>query len=88
LALAGQSAPLTFTSFQGNVALQKGSLLCQDCTLKTVGALYSVSGSTAFDRTLDLRLERPSGPSYAVSGPLDSPRIEPISAPASQAKLQ
>ncbi len=88
MALAGQNAPLTFASFEGNVALQKGSLLCQDCTLKTIGAMYSVSGSTAFDRTLDLRLERPSGPSYAVSGPLDSPRIEPISVPPAQAKLQ
>ena len=88
LTLAGQTAPLTFTDFEGNVTLQKGSLLCQDCQLKTTGATYSVTGSTGLDRTLELRLEHASGPSYSVSGPLDNPRVEPIPTPPAQAKLQ
>ena len=88
LTLAGQSTPLTFADFEGNVALQQGSLKCQGCQLKTTSATYSVTGSTGFDRTLELRLQRASGPSYAVSGSLDNPRVEPIPAEPAQAKLQ
>ena len=36
--LAGQATPLTFADFEGNVTLQKKTLLCQDCQLKTTGA--------------------------------------------------
>ena len=88
LTLVGQSTPLAFADFEGKVSLQKGSILCQDCQLKTTGVTYSVTGTTGFDRSLELRLERASGPSYAVSGPLDNPRVEPIPAPAAQAKLE
>ena len=88
MTLEGQVAPLTFASFEGNIALQNGNLQCQDCKLKTVGAIYSVSGTSGLDRSLALRLERASGPSYVVSGPLDDPHIETVSAPPAQAKLQ
>jgi hypothetical protein len=88
LTLAGQDTPLAFSDFEGNLTLQKKSLLCQDCQLKTTGATYAVSGSSAFDRSLDLKLERATGPSYAVSGPLESPRVEPISASPAQANLR
>ena len=88
LTLAGQATPLTFADFEGNITLQKETLLCHDCQLKTTGATYTVSGSSGFDRSLDLKLERASGPSYTVSGPLESPRVEPIPSPDAQAKLQ
>ncbi len=40
-----------------------------------------MSGSSGFDRSLDLRLERASGPSYTVSGPLKVRGLNRHSAP-------
>jgi hypothetical protein len=88
MTLAGQGTPLSFADFEGNVTLQKKTLSCQGCTLKTNGATYTVSGSSGFDRSLDVKLERASGPSYSVSGPLESPRVEPLATTPAQAKLQ
>jgi len=88
MTLTGQATPLAFSNFEGKIILQKKTLLCQDCQLKTTAAIFTVSGSLGFDRSLNLKLEQASGPSYSVSGPLESPRVEPIPAAPAQAKLQ
>jgi hypothetical protein len=78
-------SPLTFTSFEGNVAFS--GRLCQDCNLKTA-AKFVGEWNFRVRPISDLRLERASGPSYSVSGPLDNPIIEPLPAQPAQAKLR
>jgi hypothetical protein len=86
LALEGMAAPLSFTSFKGDIALRNGTLTCQQCGLKSQGASYTVGGSADLNRSLDLRLERPEGASYAITGPLDNPHVGAISAPSVEAQ--
>jgi hypothetical protein len=88
VSLTEEGPPLTFSNFEGNFALQNGNLICQDCTMKTSSASYSVSGNSGLNRTLSLRLEQISGPSYGVSGPLENPIVEQVTLPSAQAKLQ
>ena len=55
--LEGSGAPLSFTSFGGQIALRNGSLSCEGCKLQSAGLTYDVNGSARLDRTLDIRLE-------------------------------
>jgi len=87
VSLTEQGAPLTFSSFNGTFALQKGNIRCQNCTLTANGTTYNVSGSGGFNRSLSFRLEPSSGPSYVVSGPLEAPVVEPVTTPSTQAGL-
>jgi AsmA family/AsmA-like C-terminal region len=86
LALEEKSAQLSFTSFKGDIAIHNGSLTCQQCELKSQGLNYTLSGTAGLDRSLELRLERPSGASYAISGPLDKPQVTAITAPTAEAQ--
>ncbi len=81
-----KSAPLSFTSFKGDIALGNGTLTCKLCELKSQGVNYIVSGSAGLDRSLELRLEHPGGDSYAISGPLDKPHVAAITAPTAEAQ--
>lgn len=86
IVLEGKAAPLSFTSFKGDIALRNGTLTCQQCGLKSQDVNYTVSGSAGLDRSLDLRLERSGGPSYAISGPLDKPHVGAITSPQVEAQ--
>ncbi len=80
--LDSRGAPVTFSEFAGSVTLQNATLTLTDCKLQSSGMGYAVKGTASFDRNLDLRLER-AGQAYAISGPLDKPRVETVPSPPS-----
>jgi hypothetical protein len=86
--LAGHPGPLAFSSFTGLLDGNRGKLALKNCGLNSGGASYTVTGTATLDRTLDLRLEREGGPSYAISGSLETPRVEALPAGPTQAKLR
>jgi hypothetical protein len=86
--LEGRGSPLTFSSFSGDVTLQKGKLSLADCKLLSGNAIYAVKGSATYDRSLDLRLERAGGHSYVISGTLDQPHVETVPQPSTEAQLR
>ena len=81
--LDGRGAPLAFSNFVGKVALANGTFTLIDCKLQSGGANYTVKGTASYDRSLAVRLERAGGRSYVISGPLDKPRVETVTAPSS-----
>jgi hypothetical protein len=86
--LDGRGAPLAFSNFVGNVALANGAFTLADCRLQSGGASYTVKGTASYDRSLALRLERAGGRSYVISGPLDKPRVQTLTAPSAEAALR
>jgi uncharacterized protein YhdP len=86
--LEGRGAPMAFSSFTGKLTLQHGIFRLQDSRLQSGPAVYAVKGTASYDRNLDLRLERSGGRSYAISGPLDSPKVEPVATAATEALLR
>lgn len=86
--LDSRGAPITFSEFAGSVTLENATFTLTDCGLQSAGDHYAVKGTASFDRNLDLRFERTGGRIYAVSGPLDKPRVEAVSAPAAEAALR
>jgi len=46
-----------------------------------------VTGSATFARDLDFHLVTSGASAYAISGPLDKPRVEAVPVPASEAEL-
>jgi hypothetical protein len=86
ISLDAKSAPLSFTSFSGDLALRNAVLTCQQCTLQSQRTGYAVTGSATLNRSLDLSLQREGGPSYTVSGPLDKPRVESADIPRLEAQ--
>jgi hypothetical protein len=85
--LDSRGVPVSFSDFAGTVSLQNGILNLTDCKLQSAGGSYAVKGTASLDRSLDLRFESTGGRAYAISGPLDKPRVEavPASAPAEAA---
>jgi hypothetical protein len=88
LVLDGRGAPLTFSEFTGKVVLANAAFTLIDCKLQSGGANYTVKGTALYDRSLALRLERAGGRSYAISGSLDKPQIQTLTAPAAEAALR
>jgi len=86
--LEGRSSPLTFASLAGVLEARQGKLLFNDCKMKTAGLDYTLTGTAAYDRSLDLHLQREGGPSYAIAGPLDKPRVEALPSTSAQAHLR
>jgi hypothetical protein len=82
VSLDPRSSPIAFSEFTGSVTLENGTLTLTDSKLQSAGASYAVKGTASFDRNLDLRFER-TGHAYAVSGPLDKPRVETVPSPPS-----
>ncbi|MGA9566609.1 MAG: AsmA family protein [Candidatus Korobacteraceae bacterium] len=87
IVLEGKAAPLSFSSLTGEIAIRNGALNCDDCKLQSGADVYQVKGNASFARNLDLQLRRPDEPSYAITGPLDKPRVEAVPTPSSEAKL-
>ena len=87
--LEGKGGPLSFSKLGGQLISRNGILSCEGCELQSSDGTYELRGSASFSRTLDVRLERSGGGvSYAISGPLEKPRVEAVPAPSSEAKLQ
>ena len=85
ITLESKTAPLSFTSFKGEIAVRNKTVSCKLCVLRMPGTDYIVAGSAGLDRSLDLRLERSGAPEYAISGPLDKPTVKNIGAPPVEA---
>ena len=87
ISLEGKGTPLTFSAMSGQLVIKNGSITCDDCKLQAVGQLYTVKGTASFARDLDFHLSTLGASAYAISGPLDNPRVEAVPVPASEAKL-
>lgn len=87
IALEGKGTPLSFSSLAGQLSVRNGALSCEDCRLQSGGQVYSLKGNATFARDLDFRLDSSGDVSYAISGPLDKPRVEAVPVPSSEAKL-
>ena len=78
-----RGTPVSFSDFAGTVRLQNGSLDLTDCKLQSTGGGYEVKGTASFNRNLDLRFQHVGGRTYAISGPLEKPRVEAVPPPPS-----
>jgi AsmA protein len=86
IVLEGHATPMSFSSLAGVVQFGKPGLTLKDCTMNSGGTAYELNGTAAYDRTLKLKLERPDGISYTISGQLEKPQVQAL--PATQARLQ
>lgn len=86
--LEGHGAPLAFANFSGKLAFQDGTLNLSDGKLRSSGAIYSAKGTATYDHSLDVKLERAGGRSYAISGTLEEPKVQSVTAPAAEASLR
>jgi AsmA family/AsmA-like C-terminal region len=86
--LDSRGIPVSFSDFTGTVRLQNGTLNLTDCKLQSAGGDYAVKGTASLDRSLDLRFESTGGRAYAISGPLDKPRVEAVPSSAAEAALR
>jgi hypothetical protein len=86
ISLGGKAAPLSFSSFKGEIGLRNGSLSCQLCVLKASDAEYTVTGRAGLDRSLDLKLDRSGATAYTITGPLGEPNVQPVNSPSVEAK--
>ena len=87
ISLEGKGTPLAFSAMSGQVAVRNGAITCDDCKMQAIGQLYTVKGNATFARDLDFRLATSGASAYAISGPLDRPRVEAVPVPASEAQL-
>jgi len=88
VSLDSHGAPVAFSKFTGKLALQDGTFTFSDGKMLSGGATYAVKGTASYDRSLAMKLERSSGPSYVISGTLDNPRVQTVPAPAAEALLR
>ncbi len=86
--LEGKGAPMIFSNFSGKVALQDGTFTLNDGKLQSGGSKYAVAGTATSDGSLDVKLNRAGGHSYAISGTLDKPRVQTLATPATEASLR
>jgi AsmA family/AsmA-like C-terminal region len=87
VSLDSHGVPVSFSKFTGKLALQDGTFTFADGKMQSSGASYTVQGKASYDRTLTMKLERSSGPSYLISGTLDNPHVQAVTAP-SEASLR
>ncbi len=88
VALDGHGSPMLFSNFAGQVALQNGTFILRDCKMQSKGVSYAVRGTAAYDRSLDVKLEHAGGRSYVISGTLDNPQVQAVTATAAEAALR
>ena len=88
VSLESRGAPVAFSKFSGKLSLQDGVFTVSDGKMQSAGLSYSVKGTASYDRSLAMKLERPSGPSYVVSGTLDNPHVEAVTTSATEAALR
>ncbi len=79
---------MVFALSRAKLLWRMEALALADCKLQTGGASYAVKGTASYDRSLAVRLERAGGHSYVISGSLDKPRVETVTAPSAEAALR
>jgi hypothetical protein len=84
LSLNRDGAPLRLRRFAGHAALRERRLQFQQGRLETPDGTYAVTG-TASPGKLDLRLLDQNERGYAISGPLEKPRVTMLSPSEMQA---
>ncbi len=88
ITLQGHPAPASFSSLAGVLQIGKGKLAFDNCKLKMNGSEYDVTGTAAYDTSLNLKLQPATGTGYTVAGSIDKPRVEALPASPSEAKMQ
>ncbi len=88
VSLDSRGIPVAFLKFSGKVSLQDGTFTFSDGKMQSGGASYTVKGTASYDRTLAMKLERSSGPSYVISGTLDKPQVQTVNSTAAEAALR
>ncbi|HZP22484.1 MAG TPA: AsmA family protein [Terriglobales bacterium] len=88
VSLDNHGSPMAFSKFFGKLSLQDGTFTLSDGKLQSANAIYSVKGTASYDRSLALKMERSTGPSYAISGTLESPRVQTVNGPPAEAALR
>jgi hypothetical protein len=88
LILDGRGGPVAFSSFAGKVSLQDGTFTVTDGKMQSPGTKYAVAGTAGPDGNLNMKLMRTGGTSYSVSGTLDRPNVQSVTAPAAEAALR
>ncbi|MGC2110817.1 MAG: AsmA family protein [Candidatus Korobacteraceae bacterium] len=89
ITLDGRGAPLTFSSFAGKLGLQNAAFTVTDGKLRSSGATFTVKGTASYNRSLEVKLDHSGGGrSYVISGTLDQPRVETVTAPTAEAALR
>jgi hypothetical protein len=88
LNLDSRGTPVTFSRFAGKLALQDGTFSLNDCKMQAGGSTFNVTGTASYNRSLAVKLERSGGQSYVISGTLDKPSVQAVSAPAAEASLR
>ncbi len=88
VSLDSRGAPVSFSKFTGKVSLEDGTFSFSDAKMQSSGATYAVQGKASYDRTLTMKLERSSGPSYLISGTIDNPHVETVPTPPAEAALR
>ena len=88
VSLDSRGIPVSFSKFTGKLSLQDGTFTFADGKMQSSGANYTVDGKASYDRKLTMKLERSSGPSYLISGTLDNPTVQTVSAPSAEATLR
>ncbi len=86
--LDSRGTPVAFSRFLGKISLQDGTFTLSDGKLQSAGIAYNVKGTASYDRSLAMKVERSSGPSYLISGTLDDPHVETVTTPAAEAALR
>jgi hypothetical protein len=78
VAVDGRSGPLKFNRFAGQLELRNGVINFAESQMTARGGTYTMSGTASLERQLGLNL-RMGSRSYMVSGPLEKPKVAPVS---------
>ncbi|HTZ82755.1 MAG TPA: hypothetical protein VMB66_06160, partial [Candidatus Acidoferrales bacterium] len=81
--------PLRVTLLSGEADLHAGKIEIKHAKLDSPDAKYEMSGSATLKKDVDLKLSSMSGApaGYAITGPLNAPRVAPLSR-VEQARLK
>ena len=85
--LNGDGVPLRLKRFSGRALLSQRRLEFQQSSMETGDGIYVVSGTASLTK-LELRLMDRKSHGYALTGPLEKPRVAALSASETQAALK
>jgi hypothetical protein len=86
VALNEDGTPLRLKRFTGYALLRNRRLEFQQSRIETADGIYAVSGTASLGH-LEIRLTSRNSHGYSVSGTLEEPRVNPLSASETQAAL-
>lgn len=86
VSLGTEGGSLKVVHFAGRAALHAGKLELKDAKLESSGGKFQVTGSATLKRELDFKLGPAAG--YAITGTLAEPRVAPLAANETQARLK